>query len=330
MLEENDAAQEAFMAVAELKIQSTPTTQAGFRRILVATDFSKVSRRALSEALALAEGTDARVSVAHVLHSDWRYEMLDSPPEIDLERIDAEQRLKALIHEMGADGKVDATLIKHGSVSNAVISMIAESQADLLVMGTRGRGGFSKLALGSVAEELLRIAPCPVLTIGPNATVAATHAQEFHSILFATDFGKGSAKALPLALMLVKANHAKLILLHMMSPMPATSANLSSYAPATSAADELVAWEGSSRKRSLQQLKECLPLEIALDQEPAYVVGTDFLPEGILTAAHKFKVDLIVMGANQKGSARVAAHSPWTAVHEIIRSATCPVLTVAG
>ncbi len=209
-----------------------------------------------------------------------------------------------------------------------MVSTIAESETDLLVIGTRGRGGFSKLALGSVAEELLRTAPCPVLTIGPNATVAAT--QKFNSILFATSFGKGSAKALPLALMLANANHARLILLHMMAPMPATSANLSSYAPASSAADELVAWEGSSRKRSLQQLKDCLPFENGLDREPEYVVGTDFLPEGILTAAGKFDVDLIVMGANRKGSARVAAHFPWTAVHEIICGARCPVLTVAG
>lgn len=318
------------MAVAELKTPTTPTGQTAFRRILVATDFSKASRRALSEALALAVDNDARVSVAHVLRSDWRYEMLESPPEIDLEQVDAEQRLKALIHEMDADGKVDATLVKHGSVTSALVSIIAESQADLLVMGTRGRGGFSKLALGSVAEELLRIAPCPVLTIGPNATVAADRAQEFRSILFATSFGRGSSKALPLALILAKANHAKLILLHMMSPMPATSANLSSYAPATAAADELLAWEGSSRKRSLQQLKECMPSQINLDLEPVYVVGTDFLPEGILTAASKFKVDLIVMGAHHKGSARVAAHSPWSAVHEVICNAACPVLTVAG
>lgn len=318
------------MAVAELKTQSIPTEQTAFHRILVATDFSKAARRALSEALALAEDNQARVSVAHVLHSDWRYEMLENPPEIDLERVDAEQRLKTLINEMGADEKVDAILVKHGSVLSALVSIITEFQPDLLVMGTRGRGGISKLALGSVAEELLRIAPCPVLTIGPNVTVAAPHAQEFHSILFATDFGRGSAKALPLALTLAKANHAKLTLLHMMSPMPATSANLSSYAPATAAADELVAWEGSSRKRSLQQLKECLPLPLGLDEEPVYIVGTDFLPEGILTAAAKFKVDLIVMGATQKGSARVAAHSPWTAVHEIIRNASCPVLTVAG
>src|ERR1022692_3565341 len=83
-------------------------------------------------------------------------------------------------------------------------------------------------------------------------------------------------------------------------------------------------------KRSLQQLRACLPAETGLQQDPDYVVGTDFLAEGILTASAKFKVDLIVMGANQSASARMAAHNPWAAVHEVVRNAPCPVLTVAG
>ncbi len=112
--------------------------------------------------------------------------------------------------------------------------------------------------------------------------------------------------------------------------MPATSASLSAYAPATAAADELEEWEGTYRKRALAQLRECLPADTGLKQEPEFVVGTDFLAEGILTAGSKFKVDLIVMGANRTASAKVAAHIPWAAVHEVVRNATCPVLTVAG
>ena len=311
------------MAVAELKTPTTPTGQTAFRRILVATDFSKASRRALSEALALAVDNDARVSVAHVLRSDWRYEMLESPPEIDLEQVDAEQRLKALIHEMDADGKVDATLVKHGSVTSALVSIIAESQADLLVMGTRGRGGFSKLALGSVAEELLRVAPCPVLTIGPNATWQRTARRiSFHS--FCHQLWPGIVKSPASG---VDPGQSEPSQTHPAAHVLAYARDLGQsflVCASTGAADELVAWEGSSRKRSLQQLKGCLPSQTSLHLEPVYVVGTDFLPEGILTAASKFKVDLIVMGANHKGSARAAAHTPWSAVHEVICNAPAP------
>jgi nucleotide-binding universal stress UspA family protein len=320
------------MTVAESNtLAKTSKTSAAFGHILVATDFSEPSRRALCDALALSAESNAQLSVIHVLQPDRKYGALENPPELDLERIAAERQIKALVDELGPEQNIKTTLVRHGPVAEQVAAVIEEEGLDLLVMGTRGRGGLRKIALGSVAEELLRIAPCPVMTIGPKADIAAiTHGPGFHRILFATDFGKGSAKALPLALALARAQQAKLILVHMLPPMPATSASLSAYAPATAAADELDEWEGTHRKRAIAQLKECLPADPGLKQEPEFVVGTDFLAEGILTAGSKFKADLIVMGANRTASAKVAAHIPWAAVHEVVRDATCPVLTVAG
>ena len=320
------------MTVAELNTQAkTSKTGAAFHHILVATDFSEPSRRALCDALVLAAENNAQLSLVHVLHFDRQYAALEDPYELNLERIAAEKEMKALVDTLGPEQKLDTTLVKHGPVAEQVAAVIEEKQIDLLVIGTRGRGGLQKLALGSVAEELLRIAPCPVMTIGPKADIAAlTRGPGFHRILFATDFGKGSAKALPLALTLAREQQAKLILLHMIAPMPATSASLSAYSPAGAAADELDEWEETSRQRCLAQLRECLPKQTGLEQEVDFVVGTDFLPEGVLTASAKFKIDLIVMGANRTSSAKAAAHIPWSAVHEVVRNATCPVLTVAG
>lgn len=313
------------MTVAEVNTPlKSSTTGVAFRHILVATDFLEVSRRALCEALALAE-KDAQVSVVHVLHPDRTHAALENPPELDLERIGAEKQMKALLENLKPVQKIE-TLLRHGNVALQVLSVIEEKAIDLLVIGTRARGGLTRLALGSVAEELLRVAPCPVMTIGPQANFATAG---FHRILFATDFGEGSAKALPLALALARAPQGQLIMLHMISPVPASSASLSAYAPATAAADEVEEYEGNYRKRALQQLKECLPTETGLAQEPKYLVGTDFLAEGILTASAKFNIDLIVMGANRTTS-KMAAHIPWSAVHEVVRDAPCPVLTVAG
>jgi len=320
------------MTVAELNTQSkTSGTCAAFRHILVATDFSEPSRRALCDALVLAAENNAQLSVVHVLHSDRKYAALEAPYELDLERIALEKEMKSFLDKLGPEQKIDTTLVKHGPVAEQVAAVIGEKAIDLLVIGTRGRGGLQKLALGSVAEELLRIAPCPVMTIGPKADIAViTRGYGFRRILFATDFGKGSAKALPVALALARAQQAKLILLHMINPMPATTASLSAYAPAGAAADEVDEWEETSRKQCITQLRECLPAETGLEQEVEFVVGTDFLPEGVLTASAKFKVDLIVMGANRTASAKAAAHIPWSAVHEVVRNAPCPVLTVAG
>jgi nucleotide-binding universal stress UspA family protein len=314
-----------------LKTQSSEHTDIAFRHILVATDFSEASLRALCNALLLAAEHHAQVSVIHVLQVDWRYSTLENPPEIDLQRIDAEDRLKKLVEEAAPGQKVKTALVSQSAVADAVASFIEEEGVDLLVIGTRGRGGLSKVALGSVAEELLRVVRCPVMTIGPKADIARiAHGPGFHQILFATDFGPGSIAALPVALSLAKAHQAQLILMHMISPMPATTGSLSAYAPAVAAADEVAEWEASSRTRALRALKECWPADTGLQREPEYIVGTDFLPEGVLTAVHKFEVDLIVMGANRTASARAVAHTPWSAVHEVVRTAPCPVLTVAA
>lgn len=319
------------MRVAVSHEQDSAEKIPAFRHILVATDFSASSHRALCDALALAAENDAHLSIVHVLQTDWKYAALENPPELDRQRVDAERQLEQLARDVGVEKKIDTLLVKHGPIAAAVAALIEEAGVDLLVIGTRARGGLSKLALGSVADELLRTAPCPVMTIGPKADIGTiTHGPGFHTILFATDFGPGSAKALPLTIALAKASEAKLILLHMLAPMPANSGTLSAYAPAVAAADELEEWEESSRKRVLRQLSEYVPAGAGLAQQPEYVVGTDFLAEGILTAVGKFKVDLIVMGANRTASARAMAHIPWTAVNEVARNAPCPVLTVAG
>lgn len=320
------------MTVTEMTTTKTATEKgAAFRHILVATDFSEVSRRALCDALVLAAENSAQISVVHVLQHDRAFAALEQPPELDLERIYAEERIAELISKLGTEQKIATKLVNHGPVAEAVVRVIEDGAVDLLVVGTRGRVGWQKVALGSVAEELLRLAPCPVMTIGPKADIATiTHGPGFHKILFATDFGKGSAKALPLTLALAREHQAKLILLHMIYPMPATTGSLSAYAPAGAAADEVEEWALSSRKKALKELKEYLPAKTGLLQEPEFVVGTDFLAEGILTAVSQFKVDLIVMGANRAASARMAAHNPWTAVHEVVHNAPCPVLTVAG
>jgi len=323
------------MALAELKVQDTSKETAIFQNIVVAVDFSPASRRALAAALALAEANRTHLTVVHVLRSDWRYEVA-SVRQADLELIDAEQQLKAWISELKSDrlaseSKIDSKLVKHGPIAPAILSSAAELGADLLVVGTHGRGGLSKFVIGSVSEELLRRATFPVMTVGPKAgmpTPAA--AQERHAILFATDFGPGSKRALPFVVKLTKAQNAKLILLHMLPLMPSASASLSAYAPAGAAADEFDQWSGSMRARAVQQLREYLPPEAGLGYEPEYLVGTDFLPEGMLAAAAKFKVDLMVMGANWTASAKMAAHVPWTAVHEVLVQAPCPVLTFAG
>ena len=219
-------------------------------------------------------------------------------------------------------------LVERGQVWDVLASVIQREDVDLLVLGTRGRGGLKKLALGSVAEQVLRLAKCPVLTVGPHAQPASSGTVEFRRILFATDFGPASTKAFSYALSLAEDYQAKLVLLHMVPPMPGPDVG-PAYGPSAYLAEEFMNWQRKMRAESTKKLKHMIPPKAKLVLEPEYLAGMDFLPEGILSAAAAHKTDLIVMGANRTASPRVAAHMPWVLTHEVICHALCPVLTVS-
>ena len=221
------------MIVDQLQTQDLEQAAPVFRRILFATDCSPASERALCVVLPLA-ADNTQLVLVHVSNVDWRYEMLENPPELDLEQADAKRQFENWIARIGLERKFEKILVQERPVAQAIVATAARNGADLLVMGTHGRGGWQKLTLGSVAEEVLRLSPCPVVTVGPKANALASGQKPaLHTILFATDFGRGSAKALPLVLALARRYHSKIILLHFTPPMPATSTSLSAYAPPT-------------------------------------------------------------------------------------------------
>jgi nucleotide-binding universal stress UspA family protein len=316
-------------AVAQIRDQKQSIE---FKHILVATDFSDASQRALAYALAIARRYSSALSVVHAIPPEPRepIPIEPLPRELNRRRLEAEQQMKRLGEEARINDPTDHLLVERGRVFDVIASVIQRENVDLLVLGTRGRGGLKKLALGSVAEEVLRLAPGPVLTIGPNVPPAGSGPAEFRRILFATDFGPACAKGLRYALSMAEDYRAKLVLLHMVPPMPIPDLGPAAYGPAVYVAEALTNWQGTMRDESARKLRELLPPNTKLAAEPEYVVGMDFLPEGILDTATAHRTDLIVMGANRTASPRVAAHMPWALTHEVICHAKCPVLTVGN
>jgi nucleotide-binding universal stress UspA family protein len=302
----------------------------GFKQVLIATDFSDASERAFAYAIAIARRYSSALSVMHAIPPEPREQipLEPLPKELNRRRLEAEDKMKQLGETARMSGLKPHLLLERGPVWDVIASAIERENVDLLVLGTRGRSGLQKLALGSVAEEVLRLAPCPVLTIGPHAALADSGITEFHRILFATDFGRASANAFPYALSLAEDYQAKLVLLHMVPPMPIADLGPAAYGPSSYAAEQYTKWQRTMRDQSVRELGELVPTNAHLVAKPECVAGTDFLPEGILDAAAMHGVDLIVMGANRTPSPRMAAHIPWALTHEVICQATCPVLTV--
>jgi nucleotide-binding universal stress UspA family protein len=297
----------------------------------MAADFSAASDRALAHALAIARRYGAEISLVHAIAPGPRetIPMDPLPRQLDRERLQAEREMQRLELEVELKDLSHHIMIERGLVWSVLSSIIERDHPDLLVLGTHGRSTLKKLVLGSVAEEVLRLARCPVLTVGPKAAPPTSDVASFKSILFATDFGPASTRAFPHALFLAQDCRAKLILLHMVPPMMVEIGS-AAYVPARYVAEDVTAWESRMREESLQKLRELVPSAAKLASKPEYVVANDFLPGGILEAAATYHADLIVMGANGTRSARLATHIPWAITHDVLCEAKCPVLTVRG
>ncbi len=125
-----------------------------FREILAATDFSRQSHRAFEAALALAQHFGARLHVFHVVLDASEQKM-------------ALAKLKALTGE-SIEGTDVVRVVSLGQAASEIVKYAGREKIDLIVLGTRGRSGLAHVLMGSVAEAVVRTAPCQVLTIGPK------------------------------------------------------------------------------------------------------------------------------------------------------------------
>jgi nucleotide-binding universal stress UspA family protein len=144
-----------------------------FRRILHATDFSRASRPALAKAIALARQNRAPLTIVHVLSppmvpvgGDFGYIPPKTLDAIDQQaRQHARRALAALAARAKKAGARTNVLIVDGVPQDQIPRAVRRTRADLVVIGTHGRTGLTKVLLGSVAERVIRLVACPVLTV---------------------------------------------------------------------------------------------------------------------------------------------------------------------
>lgn len=139
-------------------------------RILCPVDFSPSSDYALQYALDLARMFGAQLTLLHVVEMPFlpSYAMAGVPDlSLPLEQIEegARKGLARLAEQCGKKHDKVTTELRTGTAFMEIISYAREIKADLVVVGTHGRTGLSHLIIGSVAERVVRKAPCPVLSI---------------------------------------------------------------------------------------------------------------------------------------------------------------------
>lgn len=143
-----------------------------FTRILVPTDFSEPSDAALDYARALADKFGASLHLLHVIEPNYQTAALSNEAYIGTspgiyEVLVKEAQSKFAHRGFPADraGSRATTEVMTGISADTIVDFAADQQIDLIVMGTHGRTGLAHLLMGSVAEHVVRTAPCPVLTV---------------------------------------------------------------------------------------------------------------------------------------------------------------------
>ncbi len=142
----------------------------GIRRILVPTDFSPLALAAIPPARAFAERFGATVDVLHVWEGlprsvpDWSPTGPGGPivPAREVLHDLAAKELEHLLTELRATGMTVHGLLQEGSPWREITRLAERDRYDLIVLGTHGRTGLDRVLIGSVAEKVVRHAPCPV------------------------------------------------------------------------------------------------------------------------------------------------------------------------
>jgi nucleotide-binding universal stress UspA family protein len=150
---------------------ASPTPEQAFslKRILVPIDFSECSQKALQYALPLARQFGARLLVVYVMPANYfvgsEFGPVDFPvPEAEW-REQSRKELEAMARrEIGETAAFDAVVLQ-GQPAHEIAACAQEQQASLIVISTHGRTGLRHVLVGSVAENVVRYAPCPVLVV---------------------------------------------------------------------------------------------------------------------------------------------------------------------
>jgi len=289
-------------------------TRVRLANILWTTDFSSPSESALAYVTAIARRYDSQVYIAHVIRPD-AYQLV--PPEavgsaLDLTRRFAEQQMGELLISGRFRGIPHQVLLGEGELWQVLSGLLEKHEVDLIVVGTHGRTGVRKLLLGSVAEEIFRLAHCPVLTVGPHVPRDVPAAVELRHILYATDFTPTAERAAAYALSLAQEHQAKLTLLHVIQD----------------------GGDASPKNQALMQsfftrrLRELMPAEASDWCDPELVLEAGAPAESILKVAANRQADLIVLGVRR--TANFPGHLPPATAYKVVCQAQCPVLTVRG
>ena len=270
------------------------------RRVLCTIDFSEASPAVIAEAVALSRACAAEMTVLFVIPVA-AHAVSEAPSVPDGVRSAVAADVEALLAPARSSGMPVRVCLRAGQPAREILEQARGSAPDLIVMGTHGREGWQRAALGSVSDEVVRNAPSSVLTIAHRADRPAAAAPD-NVVVCAVGSSDSSARTVAQASTLAGALGARLVLL-------------------------AVAGSGTPLREANARAQAAVRIAAAagLPQDHIEVrVEVGAAAREIVSVARAVRARLVVVGGARMPLRRGAACT----ADEVIRRATCPVLTV--
>lgn len=293
-------------------------------RLLVPTDFSERADAALGLGLQLARRLGAEVVLLHVLTpvetEEWS-PLLFTPgggaPRDELGAIVAQLMDEALARHDAEGVAVVRRTMRGNLAAPAIAAAAAETGARLVIMGTHGRRGLRRAVLGSVADEVVRTAPCPVLLAREGAL--PPQACVIERVLVPVDLSPFSWSVLPWAETLASACGARIDLLHVLDVFPTAGLYGLYYAAAADVTPHVAALAEAEMKTHVAALTAA-----GFDAAAHVEIGPP--ADGIVHYARAHDVDVVVVASHGRtGLSRFVLGS---VAEKVAHAAPCPVLVV--
>ena len=299
-----------------------PIKSLELKSILVATDFTEASDKALHHGIAIARHYQAILYIVYVV-SPLGFN-LAGPDAIELAAEASGRDINNLVRQLLDSGRLNGVevrpIVLKGNVDEEVESFAQAHRVDLVVVSTHGRCGMARLFFGSVAQLISKCCSCPVVTVGPNSRGPwlDNPADSKEPLLFAAAFNKACAKAVPYAISLANDFERPLYVLHVVHPDR----------PSLPLKDSVTQEDPKTSARA--HLNALIPSYVDRTCESTVLVESCDPADSILREAKRIQAVAIIMGVPRDSISDLTSRLPWSITDQVNREATCPVLTVKG
>jgi nucleotide-binding universal stress UspA family protein len=270
-----------------------------FGTIVVAMDFSEKSSSTLRYVQAIALWHGAKLVLVHVIDPVAYAFPRRMPRSISTDQA-ASEELNQIEEQVRRQGIQVHSVLQTGDITELVLQTVRDDGGDLLVLGTRGKTGAGRAALGAIARRLLARNECPIMTVTPDVEALMPWAGKWRTVLLATDFSACSLAALTVAHRIA---HDALFVVH------------------SSEAESDV-----ERRRQLERLRFLAPMNESHTVCVEHIVTSGEAGPVIVDFALTRKVDLVVLGSPATMLSEQDLET--STVLQVISGVHCPVLCI--